>query len=179
MYIILSQKIDCEPTYKDIPFYTYHYPARYRNAIHIGDRFVYSQGNRYDKSQRYYFGTGIVGAILQEDSENYYAALLDCYRFSNKIPIVMNNGEYIEQLGYESKRTAPPWQSAIRAISSEAFDYMIHHAGELYRVPNEPISALEKHMKDAIKDYFVGADKSAVIRVAAMSAALAGALKDD
>ena len=89
MYIILSQKIDVESSYKDQPFVTYHYPARYRNAIHVGDSFIYSQGNRYDKSQRYYFGAGVVGSILKEDDNNYYTALLHCVKFTNKVPIVM------------------------------------------------------------------------------------------
>ena len=64
MIIILSQKIDTESAYTgDEVFRTYHYPGRYRNQIHTGDVFVYYQGNRYDKSQRYYFGTGWIGNI--------------------------------------------------------------------------------------------------------------------
>ena len=33
--------------------------------------------DRYDKSQRYYFGVGSVGEIQTTDGENYYAKLLD------------------------------------------------------------------------------------------------------
>ena len=175
MYIVLSQKIDVESSYKDQPFVSYHYPARYRNAIHVGDHFIYSQGNRYDKSQRYYFGAGVVGSILKEDDDNYYTALLHCVKFSNKVPIIMENGSYIEQLGYEKKRNAPPWQSAIRTISPETYDYIIAHAGTLIPMPEERIDNMDSLLKTAIREYYVGQDKSAIIRVVAWAANLAEA----
>lgn len=61
MLIILSQKIDTPSAYSDETFATYHYPAGYKNQIHEGDTFVYYQGSRYVKEQRYYFGVGTVG----------------------------------------------------------------------------------------------------------------------
>ena len=175
MYIILSQKIDTESSYKDQPFISYHYPARYRNAIHVGDHFIYSQGNRYDKSQRYYFGAGVVGSILKEDDDNYYTALLHCVRFSNKVPITMENGKYIEQLGYEGKRNIPPWQNAIRPISQETYEYIIDHAGELISMPEEKIEDMEECLKSSIREYFVRKDESAIIRIMAWAASLAEA----
>lgn len=93
MIIILSQKIDTESAYTgDEVFRTYHYPGRYRNQIHTGDVFVYYQGNRYDKSQRYYFGTGWIGNIKTEDEDNYYAELLNVVRFEKKVPIYLPDG---------------------------------------------------------------------------------------
>lgn len=93
MTIILSQKIDTESVYMgDEVFRTYHYPRRYRNQIHTGDVFVYYQGNRYDKSQRYYFGTGRIGNIKTEDEDNYYAGLLNVVRFKKKVPIYLPDG---------------------------------------------------------------------------------------
>ena len=93
MIIILSQKIDTESAYTgDEVFRTYHYPGRYRNQIHTGDVFVYYQGNRYDKSQRYYFGTGWIGNIKTEDEDNYYAELLNVVRFEKKGPIYLPDG---------------------------------------------------------------------------------------
>ena len=56
MLVILSQKVDSESSYEDELFKSYHYPSRYKNQLHKGDTFIYYQGNRYDKSQRYYFG---------------------------------------------------------------------------------------------------------------------------
>ena len=104
MLIVLSQKIDTESEYNDDVYKTYHYPRRYRNQIHEGDTFVYYQGNRYDKSQRYYFGMGKVGKITAEDEENYYADLLACQIFEKKVPINLPDGGHIEALGYETVR---------------------------------------------------------------------------
>jgi hypothetical protein len=55
MYVILSQRIDFDSSYADELFNSYHYPCKYKNQLHKGDIFIYYQGNRYDKSQRYYF----------------------------------------------------------------------------------------------------------------------------
>ena len=173
MYIILSQKVDMESSYKDQPFVCYHYLARYRNAIHVGDHFIYSQGNRYDKSQRYYFGAGVVGSILKEDNDNYYTALLHCVKFTIKVPLTMENGKYIEQLGFEDKRNSPPWQSAIRTISKETYDYILAQAGELISMPEGTIEDLVCYLKNAVRESFVLHDQSAIIRVTAWAAKVA------
>jgi hypothetical protein len=59
--IVLSQRIDTKSSYDDIPFVQYHYPSRYSNQIHTGDLFIYYQGDRFKKENRYYFGTGVIG----------------------------------------------------------------------------------------------------------------------
>jgi hypothetical protein len=61
MKIILSQRVDTISSYEDIPFSRYHFPKRYLNQIHQGDQFIYYQGNKGVKEQRYYFGCGVVG----------------------------------------------------------------------------------------------------------------------
>jgi len=63
MLLILSQRIDIEPLYDDIPFIRYHFPERYRGQICKGDYFIYYQGNRHRKEHRYYYGCGIIGDI--------------------------------------------------------------------------------------------------------------------
>lgn len=73
MYVILSQKADTESSYSDDLFNTYHYPARYMNQLHTNDVFIYYQGSRHYKEQRYYFGTGVIGNIHTTDGESYYA----------------------------------------------------------------------------------------------------------
>lgn len=90
--LILSQKVDSASSYADELFRSYHYPAKYKNQLHKGDIFIYYQGNRYDKSQRYYFGMGTVNEILTADGENYYAKLVDCQRFEKKVPIYLPDG---------------------------------------------------------------------------------------
>lgn len=87
MLIILSQRIDTDSDYSDEVFETYHYPSRYKNQIHEGDTFVYYQGNRYVKEQRYYFGVGTIGQITTFDDENYYASLINVRKFNTKVPI--------------------------------------------------------------------------------------------
>lgn len=184
MLVILSQKVDTESSYADELFNSYHYPAKYRNLLHKGDVFIYYQGNRYDKSQRYYFGVGTVGEILTTDGENYYAKLLDCQQFEKKVPIYLPDGGYIEQLGYDSVRKSinPPWQSSIRPLSQEAFDYILNTAG----VQNSPTIAtqdsldeLKEQLKQSVRDFFVKKDASAIHRIESISAAIGRAVSVD
>lgn len=125
MKIILSQRIDIESNYDDMPFVTYHFPKRYRNQIKSGCRFIYYQGNRHKKEHRYYFGCGVIGAIETGDhGESYYAEIIEGYRFLNTVPIYSPSGQgFLESLGYEKVRNKPnpSWQNSIRKISDEAF----------------------------------------------------------
>lgn len=171
MIIILSQKLDTDSVYTgDELFKIYHYPARYRNQIHTGDTFVYYQGNRYDKSQRYYFGTGKIGEIRQEDDENYYAELLNVVRFEKKVPIYLPDGGYVEQLGYETIRKSinPPWQSSIRPLSKTAYEYIFQKSGE-----KEAIEKYNASLKKAIQNYYISKDKNAVLQILKLAQQLA------
>ena len=171
MIIILSQKIDSDSVYAgDELFKTYHYPARYRNQIHIGDIFVYYQGNRYNKSQRYYFGTGRIGEIRQVDDNNYYAELLDAVRFEKKVSIYLPNGSYVEQLGYETvrKNINPPWQSSIRPLSEIAYEYVLRKSGGAGTVEDCNVE-----LKKAIQRYYVSKDKMAVLQIIKVAKQLA------
>ena len=184
MLVILSQKVDSESAYADELFNSYHYPAKYRNQLHKGDIFIYYQGNRFDKSQRYYFGIGTVGEILTTDGENYYAKLLDCQQFEKKVPIYLPDGGYIEQLGYESVRKSinPPWQSSVRPLSQEAFDYILNAAG-VQTVPTSIVAAsvdeLKEQLKRSVRDFFVENDTSAIHRIESISAAIGRAVSVD
>lgn len=163
MLIILSQKIDSDSVYSgDEVYKTYHYPRRYRNQIHEGDTFIYYQGNRLDKSQRYYFGTGVVGKITEIDAENYYAKLINVKRFQKTVTIYLPDGGYIEQLGYETVRKSinPPWQSSIRPISEKAFDYILRHSGD-----TEIILEYDSKLKREIQRYFIDKDKNALTEI--------------
>lgn len=170
MYVILSQRIDYDSSYADEPFSFYHYPAKYKNQLHKGDVFIYYQGNRYDKSQRYYFGVGTIGEIATSDGQNYYAKLIDCQRFERNVPIHLPDGGYIEQLGYETVRKSinPPWQSSVRPLSQAAFDYIINSAG-IQKTPSpvapESVESLREKLKSAVRDYFVGENTSAIHRI--------------
>jgi len=171
--IILSQKIDSYPDYEDDLFNVYHYPARYRNQIHEGDTFVYYQGNRYDKTKRYYFGTGIVGKITCYDEENYYAALLHGRKFEKKVPIYLPDEGYIEQLGYDTIRKSmnPPWQSSVRPISEIAYNYILEHAGKLLEIVS--IEDLKERLKEAIRAFYIGGDDSEILQIVDLSKKIA------
>lgn len=171
MKIILSQRVDSESEYSgDELFKVYHYPRRYRKQIHPGDVFIYYQGNRYDKTQRYYFGTGVIGNIRSEDDDNYYAELLDTIRFERIVPIYLPDKGYIEQLGYETVRNSinPPWQSSIRPLSEQAYQYIIEHAGT-----SMTRDYLDKKLKVSIQDYYIQGDERAVLRIAQWAKKLA------
>lgn len=177
MLVILSQKVDSESSYADELFSLYHYPAKYKNQLHEGDVFVYYQGNRFDKSQRYYFGTGTVGKIFTTDGENYYAELVSCRLFGKKVPIYLPDGGYIEQLGYESVRNSinPPWQSSVRPLSREAYDYILNAAGiqaTLESGKNDSVDVLKDKLKLAVKEFYVEDDPSAIYRIEKIAAAI-------
>ena len=164
MIIVLSQKIDTESTYVgDEIFKVYHYPGRYRNQIHTGDTFVYYQGNRYDKSQRYYFGTGKIGHIYQVGVDGYYAELENVIRFNKIVPIYMPDNGYIEQLGYESVRNSPPWRSSIRPLSNQAYDYIISHSGN-----SNAIAKYDYELKKAVQKYYIDKDLSALNEISSI-----------
>ena len=177
MIVVLSQRIDFNSSYADELFNTYHYPARYKNQLHKGDIFIYYQGSRYDKSQRYYFGIGTVGEIVTSDGENYYAKLLDCQQFEKKVPIYLPDGGYIEQLGYETvrKNIMPPWQSSIRPLSQEAYDYILNAAG-IQKAPEandaESVDVLRDKLKTAVREYYIGGDPSAIHRIESIASAI-------
>ena len=162
MYIILSQRKDIELSYSDDLYKTYHFPSRYKNQISSGDIFVYYQGDRFDRTHRVYFGTGVVGNIYTTDGESYYAELHNCNAFEKEIPIYLKNGEgYIEQLGYENVRKSPnpPWQSSIRPLSEKAYKHIISNAGKMCPISvDSSIEKLKNSLKNAIKGYYLGGD---------------------
>ena len=173
MLIILSQKIDTSSEYSDEVFATYHYPARYKNQIHEGDTFVYYQGNRFVKEQRYYFGSGTIGKISTSDGENYYAELINGQKFNNNVPIYLPDGKYVEQLGYATVRKSPipPWQSSIRPLSQQAFDYIIAAAGILLKPENRvSVSELKELLKAQIRSFFLNNDINAILKIESTAA---------
>lgn len=171
MFIILSQKIDTDSSYSDELYKTYHYPARYKNQIHEGDIFIYYQGNRYVREQRYYFGFGEIGEISTEDGINYYATLIKTKKFETKVPIYMDDGKYIEQLGYETVRKSPtpPWQSSVRPLSQMAYEYIMSAAG-ITEISS--IDEMNDLMKRNIKNYYLNNDVQALKEVYRISGEL-------
>jgi hypothetical protein len=135
MALILSQRIDYESDYKDVPFEVYHYPKRYCNQINKGDPFIYYQGDRHKRENRYYFGCGVIGELNpSEDGEHYYAKIINGIKFPKIVPIYNPDGGFFESIGYSEvrKKERPPWQSSIRKVSEEAFKNIINSSGINY-----------------------------------------------
>jgi len=165
--IILSQRIDVESEYDDIPFVRYHYPKRYRNQICEGDLFLYYQGDRSKKENRYYFGIGVVGNIeLASDDNHYYAQIMAARPFSKRVPIYHPEGGFYESIDFASvrKKENPAWQNSIRRISEGAFEAIVRAAGletsafcaiSMVEQENNPINVLHllnKRYKDALPE---------------------------
>jgi len=146
MKIILSQRIDIESDYEDVPFSTYHFPKRHLNQIHTRDQFIYYQGSRFKKEYRYYFGCGVIGAIVPDATgEHFYAYILEGRRFPINVPIyLLGGGGFIESIGYEHVRNKPnpSWQYSVRRISDDAFFKILQLANVDYDA-GENISLLE------------------------------------
>ena len=90
MLVVLSQRIDFESEYEDELFRKYHYPSRYRNQLHEGDRFVYYQGNRHDRKQRYYFGTGVISQISAADEKTTMHRWIDASDFPKRFRYIFH-----------------------------------------------------------------------------------------
>jgi predicted HNH restriction endonuclease len=130
--IILSQRIDTQSEYKDIPYQMYHYPKKYRHQVKTGDIFVYYQGDRTKKENRYYYGYGVIGKIeVSEDGEEYFAYIVEGKTFPNKVPIYHPSGGFYESLGYDKvrKKNNPGWLSSVRQLSEDAYNAILKDAG--------------------------------------------------
>ena len=129
MKIVLSQRVDIESDYDDVPFSSYHFPKRYRTQIRPGDRFIYYQGNRSKKEHRYYFGCGVIGAVEPaEVGDHFYAEILEGRKFPKVVPIYQpDGGGFLESIGFDQVRNkpTPSWQNSIRKISDDAFSAIL------------------------------------------------------
>ena len=100
------------------------------------------------------------------------------------MPIYLPDGGYIEQLGYDSVRKSvnPPWQSSIRPLSREAFDYILNAAGvqtSPVTTTTDSVDELKEQLKQSVRDFFVKKDTSAIHRIESISAAIGRAVSVD
>lgn len=178
-FIVLSQKIDTESAYSDELFRLYHFPAKYARQIHEGDIYIYYQGDRYHRERRYYYGTGEVRKIISSDNESWYAELAGGEKFEIKVPIYLDNGGYVEQLGYSGNRKMPSFQTSIRRISKEAYEYILTYAGKLTPVPAGRIGKgiyseeeLNQKLMDAVSKYFLSRGTESLDEIISIAEAL-------
>lgn len=168
MYIILSQKKDFRSEYQDKLFQLYHFPSCYRSRINTGDIFIYNQGAQSEPESskiRCYYGTGVIGNIYSLDNEaTYFAELKQCKMFYNNVPIKTKDGDYIEQIGFEGKRSKPNWQSSIRKLSEESYKTIINMSGGLISVTdNVDIESIKTDLKVKIDDFYLNDNHQALI----------------
>lgn len=181
MYIILSQRVDFSSLYQDEVYKLYHFPARYKNQIHTGDKFIYYQGDRCKREHRYYFGFGSVGEITSEDEQNYYAEIVSCAAFENRVSIKDHENKYFESMDYEKVRKSinPPWQSSIRPISDAAYKKIISLSGNLSQqvsMKQEDLlqeDNLDQHLKDAINSYYSEKNVKSLLTIIAVAKQIA------
>lgn len=120
--------------------------------------------------------TIFIRRLMNKDDKGT-AKLLDCQQFERKVPIYLPDGGYIEQLGFETVRKSlnPPWQSSIRPLSQEAYDYILKAAG--IQLSSEPvhqdsIDVLKDKLKLAVRDFYVEGNSSAIHRIESIASAI-------
>lgn len=177
MYIILSQKKDFSSSYEDKLFQLYHFPASYRSRINTGDIFIYNQGAQSEPESskvRYYYGTGVIGRIYSIDNgKTFFAELKQCKIFYNNVPIKTEDGNYIEQKGFEDKRSKPNWQSSIRKLSEEAYKTIINMSGGLADVSDDmDMESVKADLKHNIDDFYLNNNHQALLDIISLSVRL-------
>ena len=100
-----------------------------------------------------------------------------------KVPIYLPGGGYIKQLGFETvrKKINPPWQSSIRPLSQEAYDYILG-AADMQFSPKateyDSVDMLKDKLKLAVKDFYVAGNISAIHRIESIASAIGKAMLD-
>jgi hypothetical protein len=127
MFIVLSQRIDTDSAYEDIPFQIYHFPKRYINQINPGDKFIYYQGDRQKRKRRYYYGCGVIGDIFPSNNNTFLAYIIESKSFPKIVPIYQSGNNFYESVDFSSVRKSsnPAWQRSVRKISEAAFNAIL------------------------------------------------------
>ena len=116
-----------ESSYADIIGVQYEFPARYRNLVTEGDRFLYYRGSRGAAQGVGYFGQGIVGKIGQGmRADHLLAALHDVSLYAEPVPIKDDEGNYLET----GSTTGTNWANGVRRIDDTRFDSIALRAEE-------------------------------------------------
>lgn len=124
--------------YEDITGVSYEYPARYRNVITEGERFIYYRGRQLPSGGRQpqvYFGSGVIGPVRpsQNQPDYFVCEVLDYYAFNTPLYFKDPNGAYLEsggaRLGY--------FQPGVRRISEAEYIGILGAASALSRDPDD------------------------------------------
>jgi len=131
--LVLMQLSPEFTTYDDQIGEQYHYPRQYFDRVVEGARFVYCrpQEGRTEAERRQnttvYFGTGKIGPIRKDATKegHRYCDIIDYFEFPNEVPYRDENRTYLET----GSTQMPVMQSAVRAISPEAFQRIVGRSG--------------------------------------------------
>lgn len=85
-----------------------------------------------------------------------------------KLKEYLPDGKYVEQLGYETVRKSPtpPWQSSVRPLSQQAYDYIISAAGIQQEAESQTsVEALKEQLKTHIRAFYLDNDNNSVIEI--------------
>lgn len=97
-----------------------------------------------------------------------------------KVPIYLPENKYIEQLGYETVRKSPtpPWQSSIRPLSEEAYQYILANAGGLISIQTTSVDTLKDELKQFIRSFYLENNTDAILKIKEISTQIADAVKN-
>ena len=84
----------------------------------------------------------------------------------------------MEQLGFETVRKSPnpPWQSSIRPLSQQAFDYIIESAKVQKQESNVSIDELKNRLKTYIKAFYLENDANAIFEIENIASSIISSL---
>lgn len=113
--------------YADVTGVRYQYPKRmYKNVIKTGERFIYYRGRKTAASNRepqVYFGTGIVGDIYEDvtDDTRLVCDVLDYRSFESPVPFKLGKDDYLEEGGIRRGY----FQAGVRRITEREFQRIL------------------------------------------------------
>jgi predicted restriction endonuclease len=103
----------------------YNYPSQYFDRVQEGSHFIYCRPQEEGRPT-VYFGTGVIGAISPDDSNNRrYCQVEEFFEFPREVRYRDSGRRYLET-GTEQ---IPVMQSAVRIIGEEAFNRIIDRSG--------------------------------------------------
>jgi hypothetical protein len=110
-------------SYADVLGESYEYPARYRNAIQPGERFVYYRGGRRTTGSRevpVYLGAGTVGDVT-EVGDRFRCTIHNYTPFEDPVPFKDADGKYLEPEANNRKAVGFYFEPGVRTIDEDAY----------------------------------------------------------
>lgn len=126
-HVVITQNDDSP--WDDVKGDLYHFPSMYKKLIQTGINVVYYTGRAKGKTtsgrlsqEPHYFGTGIVGDIIQdpENPRNYYCEILHYREFSKPVIAKCDDGTYLETI--PTNLAGNYWRYSVRKINVSDYE---------------------------------------------------------